>query len=67
MNAKNAIVNLMDELAAIRDGLCIWCSLGQVHPAYSRCSHAEHGDHINTASHEAFAMAVSVNRTDKAA
>ena len=40
MEKEQRLPGLMDELAAIREGYCIWCRLGTGHPAYSRCVHA---------------------------
>ncbi len=42
MSTKTLAIDLMDELAAIREGSCVWCMLHRPHPAYSRCSHNDH-------------------------
>ena len=37
-STTTSFVTLMDELAAIMEGECIYCLKGLAHPAHSRCS-----------------------------
>jgi len=40
METENGSPDLMEELAAILDGRCVWCRLGMGHPGYSQCDGA---------------------------
>ncbi len=55
MNTTGIKISLMDELAAICAGRCIWCEKNLPHPAYSQCSQREtigheHRKHANVPS-----------------
>ena len=37
MKTNSKQIDLFSELAAIRNGGCVWCKLGFKHPVYSKC------------------------------
>lgn len=46
--ALGSVLDLMEELAAICAGRCIWCERNLPHLGYSRCSHIERYAHVDT-------------------
>jgi len=52
MNTNLKQIDLFSELAAIRDGGCIWCRLGFQHPIYSKC-HANSMVAVHVVAHQA--------------